>query len=48
MPEREVRDGVLGGLSPEAYARALAGLTITRGTCAQIEAGIARHESKAA
>lgn len=47
LPEKAVREAI-GGLSPEAYARALAGLTVTRGTIAQIQAGLARHESEAA
>lgn len=47
LPERQVRE-VIGGLSPEAYARALAGLSVTRGTIAQIQAGLAQHEAKAA
>lgn len=47
FPEREARH-IVGDLSPEAFARALGGLTVTRGTAEQIRAGLARHGGKAA
>lgn len=47
LPEREARR-VIGDLSPEAFARALGGLTITRGSAEQIRAGLARHGGRAA
>ncbi|HKY37130.1 MAG TPA: hypothetical protein VJN18_14395 [Polyangiaceae bacterium] len=47
MSEREARL-VVGDLSPEAFARSLAGLPVTRGTCEQIRAGLARHGGQAA
>jgi hypothetical protein len=47
MPESEARR-IVGDLSPEAFARALAGLPVTRGTCAQIQAGLERNSGSAA
>jgi hypothetical protein len=47
LPEREARH-VVGDLSPEAFARAIAGLPIQRGTAAQIQAGLARRGERAA
>lgn len=47
LTEREARR-VVGDLSAEAFARAVGGLTVTRGTAEQIRAGLARHENKAA
>ena len=41
MSERQVRL-LVGGLSPEAFARAIAGLPIQRGTVALIRTGIAK------
>jgi hypothetical protein len=47
MSERQVR-ALVGNLSPEAFARAIAGLPIQRGSTELIRAGLARHEGKAA
>jgi hypothetical protein len=47
LTEREARR-IVGDLSPEAFARAIAGLPIQRGTVAQIQAGLARREGQAA
>ena len=47
MPERQVRH-LVGDLSPEAFARAIAGLPIQGGTAALIRAGLARKNGKAA
>ena len=47
MPEREARR-VVGDLSAEAFSRALAGQTITRGSAEQIRSGLARHDGRAA
>lgn len=47
LPEREVRE-LVGDLSPEAFARALAGLPIQRGSISLIHEGIARQNGEAA
>lgn len=47
MSEHEVRQ-LVGDLSPEAFARALAGLPIMRGTHLMIRDGLARAAEKAA
>jgi len=47
MPERQVRS-IVGDLSPEAFARAIAGLPVQRGTIALIKTGLARLNPKAA
>lgn len=47
MPETEVRQ-LVGDLSPEAFARALAGLPIQRGTHLMIKDGLTRAAEKAA
>lgn len=47
MPETEVRQ-LVGDLSPEAFARALAGLPVMRGTHLMIRDGLARAAEKAA
>lgn len=47
LPEREARH-VVGDLSPEAFARAIAGLPVQRGTAEQIRAGLARYGGQAA
>lgn len=47
MPETEVRH-LVGDLSPEAFARALAGLPVMRGTHLMIRDGLARAAEKAA
>jgi len=46
-PEREVRE-LMGGLSPEAFARAIAGLPIQRGTISLIHTGLAALPGEAA
>lgn len=46
MPEGEVRQ-LVGDLSPEAFARALAGLPVMRGTHLMIKEGLARAEKAA-
>lgn len=46
MPECQVRR-LVGGLSPEALARALAGLPVQRGTIALIRSGIANQRPTA-
>jgi len=47
LSEREARR-VVGDLSAEAFARALGGLTVTRGTAEQIRTGLARYGGQAA
>ena len=47
MPERQARRTV-GDLSAEAFARALAGLPIQRGTAALIRESLAKEAGKAA
>ena len=47
LPEHEVRR-LVGDLSPEAFARALAGLPVQRGTHLMIKDGLARAAEKAA
>lgn len=47
MSEHEVRQ-LVGDLSPEAFARALAGLPVMRGTHLMIKEGLARAAEKAA
>jgi hypothetical protein len=47
LPESKVRR-LVGDLSPEAFARALAGLPVQRGTVLMIQDGLARMAKKAA
>ena len=47
LPERQVRK-IVGDLSPEAFARAIAGLPVQRGTIAQIKNGLANQLQKVA